>query len=83
MTSLLLSEAPLHDKARLESKGFTVALLRATPPSEYAKNLYSELRRLDALGVDMLIAERAPQGGLGEAINDRLGRAAHNFSTEE
>lgn len=83
MTSLLLSDAPMTDKARLEGEGLTVALLRASTPAEYAKNLYSELRRLDALGVDMLIAERAPQEGLGEAINDRLSRAAHSFSTEE
>lgn len=83
MTSLLLSDAPMTDKARLEGEGLTVALLRASTPAEYAKNLYSELRRLDALGVDVLIAERAPQEGLGEAINDRLSRAAHSFSTEE
>lgn len=83
MTSLLLSDSPLHDQVRLEAEGLSVALLRASSPSDYAKNLYSELRRLDALGVDMLIAERAPQEGLGEAINDRLSRAACSFSTEE
>jgi hypothetical protein len=42
---------------------------------DYARALYAELRRLDALGVDILIAEPSADPDLGEAINDRLARA--------
>jgi L-threonylcarbamoyladenylate synthase len=54
-----------------------VATLRAGADlAGYAQRLYAELRALDAAGVDLLIAELAPEEGLGVAINDRLRRAA-------
>ena len=43
---------------------------------EAASRLFAALRRLDASGVDRIIAERVPEIGLGRAINDRLSRAA-------
>lgn len=75
-TSLLLSQDPAVDAARLREKGCTVAILAAGDDAEHARRLYAELRRLDTLGVDILIAELAGEGGLGRAINDRLSRAA-------
>ena len=44
---------------------------------EAAANLFRCLRELDALGLDLIIAERVPGEGLGAAILDRLERAAH------
>jgi L-threonylcarbamoyladenylate synthase len=44
---------------------------------EAAANLFRYLRELDALGLDLIIAERVPARGLGAAILDRLKRAAH------
>jgi L-threonylcarbamoyladenylate synthase len=82
MTSLLLSHDTDTDRRRLEAEGRTVAVLSARPNKDYAKILYAELRKLDALGVDILIAEAAPSSGLGLAINDRLTRAASKFSTD-
>lgn len=41
-----------------------------------ASNLFAALRRLDALGLDCIVAELAPERGLGWAINDRLIRAS-------
>jgi L-threonylcarbamoyladenylate synthase len=82
MTSLLLSHDADTDRRRLEAEGRTVAVLSARPNKDYAKILYAELRKLDALGVDILIAEAAPSSGLGLAINDRLTRAASKFSTD-
>lgn len=41
-----------------------------------ATNLFAALRRLDALGLDLILAERCPEHGLGLAIMDRLRRAA-------
>lgn len=43
---------------------------------EAAANLYAALRRLDAEGVDAIAVVSLPREGLGEAIADRLGRAA-------
>jgi L-threonylcarbamoyladenylate synthase len=44
---------------------------------EAAANLFRYLRELDALGLDLIAAERVPCRGLGAAIMDRLERAAH------
>jgi L-threonylcarbamoyladenylate synthase len=43
---------------------------------EAAANLFSHLRELDALGAPAIAVMPIPQIGLGEAINDRLQRAA-------
>jgi len=42
---------------------------------EAAKNLYAAMHRLDQLDLDLIIAERVPNIGLGKAINDKLSRA--------
>jgi L-threonylcarbamoyladenylate synthase len=44
--------------------------------TEAAANLFSHLRALDALGARAIAAMPVPRSGLGEAINDRLQRAA-------
>jgi len=44
---------------------------------EAAANLFSALRRLDALNLDLILAEPIPEVGLGRAIMDRLRRASH------
>ena len=43
---------------------------------EAARNLFAGMRRLDALQLDVILAELLPEEGLGRAINDRLRRAA-------
>lgn len=43
---------------------------------EAAKNLFSHMRALDELDIDVIIAESVPEEGLGRAINDKLKRAA-------
>jgi L-threonylcarbamoyladenylate synthase len=43
---------------------------------EAAANLFCHLRELDALKVDLIVAERVPAEGLGASINDRLRRAS-------
>ena len=44
--------------------------------AEAASNLYQALHTLDHLNLDIIIAERHPDHGLGKSINDRLERAA-------
>jgi L-threonylcarbamoyladenylate synthase len=43
---------------------------------EAAANLFRHVRELDALGLDLIVAERVPSRGLGAAIMDRLERAS-------
>jgi len=45
-------------------------------PREAAARLFAAMRRLDALGMDVIAAEPPPPGGLGAAILDRLRKAA-------
>ena len=44
---------------------------------EAAANLFRCMRELDALGLDLIVAERVPCQGLGAAVIDRLERASH------
>jgi L-threonylcarbamoyladenylate synthase len=48
---------------------------------EAAANLFRYLRELDALDVDLIVAEPVPDQGLGAAIMDRLRRASHDADT--
>ena len=43
---------------------------------EAAANLFAAIRRLDALNLDLIVAEPIPEIGLGRAIMDRLRRAS-------
>lgn len=45
---------------------------------EAALNLFKYLREADESDVDLVIAEKLPEEGLGKAINDRLKRASAN-----
>ena len=44
--------------------------------TEAAASLYATLIELDALGLELIIAEYVPNKGIGKAINDRLRRAS-------
>ncbi len=51
-------------------------LSRSGDLAEAAANLYAHLRTLDAEGADVIAVAPIPRTGLGEAIHDRLTRAA-------
>lgn len=42
-----------------------------------ARRLFAGLRELEAQDLDVILSHRMPAEGLGEALNDRLARAAH------
>jgi L-threonylcarbamoyladenylate synthase len=50
-------------------------LSRGGDLTEAAANLFAAMRRLDARGLDGIVARLVPESGLGRAINDRLRRA--------
>ena len=63
-----------------DAKGFAKVeiLSRAGDFREAAASLFAKMRQLDAAGLQMIVAEAAPEEGLGLAINDRLRKAAGN-----
>jgi L-threonylcarbamoyladenylate synthase len=69
-------EALLAFGAPLPHAGPMVNLSARADPAEAAANLYGALRTLDRSGVACIAAMPIPDEGLGEAINDRLRRAA-------
>ena len=68
--ALLAFGAPLPGAERVENLSPGEDLIEA------AANLFAALRRLDATGVETIAVMPIPGSGLGEAINDRLRRAA-------
>jgi len=58
--------------------GFTVIryLSERSDLREAAANFFGMLRELDAQDLDLIVAERVPEEGIGAAINDRLERAS-------
>ncbi len=56
--------------------GAVEVLSRSGDLREAAAHLFAAMRRLDARGLERILAERMPDEGLGRAINDRLRRAA-------
>lgn len=57
-------------------EGNTLLLSAQGDIAEAAQKLFSALRRTDDMEVEVVIAARFPETGLGLAINDRLKRAA-------
>lgn len=59
-----------------ESAAASLNLSPAGDPAEAAARLFGALRELDASGAPSIAVSPIPQEGLGEAIRDRLARAA-------
>lgn len=60
----------------LERAATVLNLSESGDLTEAAAHLFSALRQLDASGAQTIAVGPIPETGLGEAINDRLGRAA-------
>ena len=75
----LLAFGPQSPENLPEGTEAAVMLRNLSPAgdlTEAAANLFSALHDLDACGADTIAAMAIPDQGLGEAINDRLRRAA-------
>jgi L-threonylcarbamoyladenylate synthase len=76
------AQAPRDDEALLAfgpAPAFAGTTFNLSPRAdliEAAANLFSHLRALDASGARTIAVMSVPHDGLGEAINDRLARAA-------
>lgn len=67
--------AVLSFRERYQTKDNEV-LSPSGDPHEAARALFGALRRVDASGAEVILAEPVPDEGIGRAINDRLHRAA-------
>jgi L-threonylcarbamoyladenylate synthase len=74
------AEGALEFGGRLTALSATGALVLDLSPRgdlvEAAANLFAYLREFDARGAEKVAVAHIPERGLGEAINDRLRRAA-------
>ena len=75
-TSLGAGEAGLDFGGVFPIAENVLDLSTAGDPTEAAANLFSHLRALDSRGFATIAVAPIPDAGLGEAINDRLMRAA-------
>ena len=68
---LLLFDKPLETEIIYHQE----ILSKNSDLKEAAANLYAALHRLDKMNLDIIIAQKFPDYGLGKSINDRLTRA--------
>jgi len=66
----------------LGQRALTALLAEQLEPNPYCEAVLASIARgvdaaCDALGLDLIVAERIPSRGLGAAIMDRLERASH------
>ena len=78
-TPVLLSQTPDILAQDLQLKGYKIAILPQISPTVDAQKLYHDLRQLDQLNVDYIIAQPSTLTGIGIAINDRLQKASHKI----
>ncbi|KLK93200.1 translation factor Sua5 [Microvirga vignae] len=71
--ALLFGPTPLQGAEQAKTH---LNLSKNGDPKEAAAHLFSYLRQLDASGAQTIAVAPVPETGLGEAINDRLRRAA-------
>lgn len=65
----------INKTSKHEAIVFQIILSESTDLQEAASKLYDALHQLDKQDLDLIIAERFPDVGLGKSINDRLQRA--------
>ena len=76
---MLLSQTPLILAEKLKKEGHKIAVLPQISPLIDAQKLYHDLRELDQLQLDYIIAQPSTLTGIGIAINDRLQKASHKI----
>jgi L-threonylcarbamoyladenylate synthase len=65
-----------HQDPAAESAGEYALICLVKDTGEYAHHLYDFFRQCDRAGVGTIHCQRAPEGGLGRALSDRISRAA-------
>jgi len=71
---LLMSKTIYNDRA----KSTIIVINNKSNQTLAAQNLYADLNHMDSLNLDLIIAEKWEDSGLGKSINDRLSRASIN-----
>jgi L-threonylcarbamoyladenylate synthase len=68
---IMVFKNPLYNNSIIHEE----ILSKSGDINEAAKNLYAAMHRLDQKNLDIIIAERLPDIGLGKTMNDKLERA--------
>jgi len=79
-TALLFFDGSTRDEWQKTDKPLKIAIIKVLSengdPLEAASRLFEILHEIDNSNISQIIAQLAPQQGLGEAINDRLMRGS-------
>jgi len=78
-TPLYLADDINEIKKHSQKKTGVLDLSKYKNKKEIALNLFSDLRKLDEMNLDMIVYERIVNEGLGMAINERLDKASSGF----
>ena len=70
----------LFGKCEEDFLGPVEYLSPSSDPAEAAKRLYQAMRNLDSLSLALIVVKLLPETGIGIAVNNRLRKAANNFS---
>ena len=70
----------LEKESDFVARQLTTYVINESRSSDLARNLYQRLRDADSLKCDVILVVRAPNEGIGVAINDRLEKAAADSS---
>ena len=70
----------LFGKCEEDFLGPVEYLSPSSDPTEAAKRLYQAMRNLDSLSLSLIVVKLLPETGIGIAVNNRLRKAANNFS---
>ena len=73
---MYIAEDAEEIKSISDKRAEVLDLSKFANKKEIALNLFSELRRLDEMKLEMIITEKTDGEGIGAAINDRLERAS-------
>lgn len=61
----------IFSKIEISNNNKFIKLSRSENLEEAAQNLYAAMHQLDAMNLDVIIAEKFPESGIGISLNDR------------
>jgi len=70
-------------KENLSGRGYDSLIVAPADADQYARLLYEQLRRFDALKLDRIFVETVPSGSSWDGVRDRLQRASAESEDSE
>lgn len=73
------SDRPGHPTEFLEQFGKLISLDQPGNLEEYAVKIFASIHQFEEEGIDIILAQKVPEQGIGIAIMDRLNKAAYPY----